>query len=31
LSDHLTFVGKARLRVFRHVSALQKYSQSKER
>jgi hypothetical protein len=31
LSDHLTFVGKARLRVFRHVSALQKYSRSKER
>lgn len=24
LSDHLTFVGKARLRVFRHVSALKK-------
>jgi hypothetical protein len=31
LSDHLTFVGKARLRVFRHVAALRKYSQSKER
>ena len=31
LSDHLTFVGKARLRLFRHVSALQKYSRSKER
>jgi hypothetical protein len=31
LSDHLTFVGKTRLRVFRHVSALKKYSQSKER
>jgi hypothetical protein len=31
LSDHLTFVGKARLRVFRHVAVLRKYSQSKER
>jgi hypothetical protein len=31
LSDHLTFVGKGRLRVFRHVSALQKYCRSKER
>ena len=31
LSDHLTFVGKARLRVFRHVAALRKYSQSEER
>ena len=31
LSDHLTFVGKERLRVFRHVAALQKYSQSNER
>jgi hypothetical protein len=31
LSDHLTFVGKARLRVFRNVKALRKYSQSRER
>lgn len=31
LSDHLTFVGNARLRLFRHVSALQKYSRSKEK
>jgi hypothetical protein len=31
LPDHLTFVGKGRLRVFRHVSALQKYARSKER
>lgn len=31
LSDYLTFVGNARLRLFRHVSALQKYSRSKEK
>ncbi len=31
LSEHLSFVGKSRLRIFRHVSALQKYANSRDR
>ena len=31
LAEHLSLVGKSRLRVFRHVSALQKYARSTER